>query len=78
MASLVAVAGLLRSLAVGNESSLGLGAVDLETQRFMAVLAGMVFVLIGIKAGLRFGMVRQNTCEWTVGRILKGCRPRRK
>ena len=67
LASLVAVAGLLLSLAVGNTKSIGVGSITLETQRFMLWLAVVSLMLVGIKFGMRYrdgGACRLNIRRW--------------
>jgi len=75
LASLVAIAGLGVSIAVGNSASVGFGHVQRETQRFLAVLAAMFLMLIAIKAGLRYRKGCQAGCGWSIERMLN--RPRR-
>jgi hypothetical protein len=54
LASLVAIAGLLLNLAIGNTASVGFGVLSRETQKFMTVLAALFLSLVAIKAGIRY------------------------
>lgn len=53
-ASLIAVAGLLLSVSLGNNVSLGFGNFHRDIQELLAVLAAMFLILVAIKAGLRY------------------------
>ncbi len=52
-ASIIALGGLLLSIAVGNTESIGFGAIDRHTQAALAWVAGVVLVLVFIKIGIR-------------------------
>ena len=71
LASLIAIVGLLLSLALGNTWSIGFGYLRPETQKFMAVLAGIFLVLVAIKTSVRY---RQG-CRWNLEQLLKRRRP---
>jgi len=78
-ASLIAVAGLLISITLGNTSSLGLGDFNRDAQQFMAMLAAMFLTHVAVKAGLRYRRTRQtdhSTCGWSFERLLNP--PRRR
>ena len=68
-ASLVAIAGLLLSIALGNTASVGFGFLHPDTQKFMAALAGVFLVLVAIKAGIRYRSESQAVCAWSVERF---------
>ena len=70
IASLIAVIGLLLSLGTDNTSSLGGVAIDRETQKFLAAVAGTFLILIGIKAGLRF-RGRTSPFRWSIQELRK-------
>jgi hypothetical protein len=73
LASLVAIAGFLLSVRLGNTASLGLGNFHCDTQKFMAMLAAMFLILVAIKAGLRYrktGRTSPTTCGWNFERML--------
>lgn len=53
-ASLVAIAGLLLSMALGNTGSLGFGHLSSKTQEFLISLASLFLFLVMIKALLRY------------------------
>lgn len=74
LASLVAIAGLLLSIALGNTASVGFGDLPRETQKFMAVLAAIFLILIMIKAGIRYRGGCKAACAWSIERLLKGHR----
>jgi hypothetical protein len=59
LASLIALAGLVVSISLRNTITIG-GAIDLQFQETLAVLALLVLLLVVIKAALRYrGHVRQ-------------------
>lgn len=70
LASLIAVGGVLLSIAVGNTESIGLGNVRRETQYFLATLSIVFFILVAIKAGLRYRSKCQTACTWSIDRLL--------
>jgi len=74
-ASLIAVAGLLLSIVVGNTTSIGFGYLHPGTQKFMVVLAGMFLILVAIKAGIRHSGVRRGACGLSVARPAKRRQP---
>jgi hypothetical protein len=53
LASLIAMAGLGISISLRNTASIG-GAIDLQVQRTLAMLALQLLLLVLIKAGLRY------------------------
>jgi hypothetical protein len=72
-ASLIAIAGLLLSIALGNTTSIGFGHLHPETQKFMAVLAATFLILVVIKAGLRYRRTNQtgnSACGLSLKRLL--------
>lgn len=71
LASLVAVAGLLLSISLGNTASVGLGFLLPDTQKFMAALAGVFFVLVLIKAAIRYRGESQALCAWSIERLIR-------
>ena len=76
VASVIAITGLALSISLGNTTSIGFGSLNSETQKFMAVLAGMFLVLVGIKAGLRYSSKCQGLCGWRIERLLRRARRR--
>jgi cytochrome c biogenesis protein CcdA len=78
-ASLIALAGILLSISLGNIASIGFGIVHRETQQFLAVIAGMFVILVAIKVALRYRCEHQIRCGRTIDRLLQGRRdhPRR-
>ena len=54
IACLIAVAGLLLSIALGNTKALPGVVVDSETQKMLAVPAAIFLLLVLVKAGVRF------------------------
>ncbi|MBX7135093.1 MAG: hypothetical protein K1X67_20700 [Fimbriimonadaceae bacterium] len=53
LASLIALAGLVVSIALRNTTSVG-GSIDLASQKTLAALAGMFLTLVLVKAGIRY------------------------
>lgn len=62
LASLIALAGLATSIALRNTSSVG-GTIDLQSQKTLAVLAGMFLTLVLVKAAIRCRGSERNTCR---------------
>ena len=53
-AAAVAIVGLLVSICANNTNSAGFGSIERETQKTLACLSGVFFVLVLVKASIRF------------------------
>ncbi len=71
MASLIAIAGFLLSIALKNTASIGFGFLHVESQKFMAVVAGTFLILVAIKSSVRYRRGRGAVCVWSLERLLK-------
>ena len=74
-ASLIALGGLLLSIAAGNTESIGFGVIDRDTQAALAWVAGAVLVLVFIKIGIRCRRLVAPDCTFNA-RTIGGSRRR--
>lgn len=71
LASLIAVAGFLLSISLGNTATVGFGFLAPESQKFMLILAAVFLILVAIKAAIRFRCGDPAACEGSLDRLLK-------
>lgn len=71
MASLVAVAGLLLSLAVGNRASVGFGELRPELQMLLLSLGAVFLILVAIKAAMRYRRSGQAVCASSIDVLMR-------
>ena len=74
-ASLIALGGLLLSIAAGNTESIGFGVIDRHMQAALAWVAGVVLVLVFIKIGIRCRGLVAAECTFSA-RVIKSSRRR--
>lgn len=68
VASLISIAGLLLSVALGNTAAFAGASVDHKTQKFLVVLGGAFLLLVVIKTGVRCRRGNVQTCSRSLGR----------
>ena len=68
-ASLIALGGLLLSIAAGNTESIGFGVIDRDTQAALAWVAGAVLVLVFIKIVIRCRRLVDPDCTFNARTI---------
>lgn len=67
-AAVIALAGLVLSIAIGNTETIAAGTITSETQRSLLVLAGVFFLLVLVKAGIRYRNSSARACPSSLER----------